>query len=278
MDATALRHEIAIAGSAPIRAFLSAAQCAALRDALDAGTRGTRRRAGDTYAVRNILWENAPLVRLLAETGIDGLASAVMERPAFGVQAILFDKNPAANWLVPGHQDVVMPVAEQVEEAGCAGWSVKAGVPHVELPARVLAGLLAVRIHLDGCDADNGALAVVPGSHRRGRLTAAQLAELPLEAFRVHAADLGDLLLMRPLLVHRSSPARQPVHRRVLHIVYAAEEPSGRLRWRRAGGPVSFVTQGATEPPLASIVPVQEPGRGDHERGRRAGIGDASDR
>lgn len=255
MDATALRHEIATAGSAPIRAFLSAAQCGALRGALDADARGSRRRAGDTYAVRNILWENALLVRLLAETGIDELASAVMERSAFSVQAILFDKNPAANWLVPGHQDVVMPIAEQVEEAGFAGWSVKAGVPHVELPAPVLAGLLAVRIHLDGCDADNGALAVVPGSHRRGRLTAAQLAELPLEAFQVHTADLGDVLLMRPLLVHRSSPARQPAHRRVLHVVYAAEDPSERIRWRRAGGSASCVTQGSNEPPLASIAP-----------------------
>jgi hypothetical protein len=37
--------------------------------------------------------------------------------------------------------------------------------------------------------------------------------------------------LMRPLLLHASSPARQPGHRRVIHLEYASEALPGGLQW-----------------------------------------------
>jgi len=43
----------------------------------------------------------------------------------------------------------------------------------------------------------------------------------------------GGLLLMRPLLLHASSPARRPGHRRVIHLEYAAGGLPGGLSWRR---------------------------------------------
>jgi len=81
------------------------------------------------------------------------------------------------------------------------------------------------------CPADNGALAVLPGSHTHGRWAASELAALRAEQFTVVPARRGDVLLLRPLLVHRSSPAVVAERRRVLHVVYAREHPSP-VQWR----------------------------------------------
>jgi hypothetical protein len=46
----------------------------------------------------------------------------------------------------------------------------------------------------------------------------------------------GGVVVMRPLILHASSPAVSPSHRRVVHLEYAAEDLPGGLAWheRRA--------------------------------------------
>jgi hypothetical protein len=44
----------------------------------------------------------------------------------------------------------------------------------------------------------------------------------------------GGIVLMRPLLLHASSPARAPGHRRVIHLEFAADPLPGSLRWAEA--------------------------------------------
>jgi hypothetical protein len=44
----------------------------------------------------------------------------------------------------------------------------------------------------------------------------------------------GGLLVIRPLLLHASSPAKSPGHRRVIHIEYASTELAGGLEWYEA--------------------------------------------
>jgi len=45
------------------------------------------------------------------------------------------------------------------------------------------------------------------------------------------AARAGDILAMRPLLLHASSKSTQPARRRVLHVEYAASDLPGPFRW-----------------------------------------------
>ena len=120
----------------------------------------------------------------------------------------------------------------RIDTPGFTAWSIKDGVHHVHPPAEILEGMLAVRIHLDDCGPDNGPLRVLSGTHRRGRLSDAQIAE----AHNAHAevvctVKAGGAVLMRPLLVHASSAARTPAHRRVLHIDFAAADLPNGLRW-----------------------------------------------
>ena len=181
--------------------------------------------------VRNILRDGAAVGALSRSETILGLVHAHLPA-AFPVRGILFDKNLRANWRVPWHQDLTIAVQEKLPTPGFGPWSVKAGVPHVQPPVAVLERMLAIRLHLDDCTADNGALRVIPGSHRCGELTSEQIVELQkARSAVVCEVPRGGALLMRPLLLHASSPASQPEHRRVLHIEYAGESLPNGLTW-----------------------------------------------
>jgi hypothetical protein len=183
---------------------------------------------------RGVLAE--PLVWQLAHSpAIKGLMSARLRAPARPVRAIFFDKSPETNWLVPWHQDLTIAVQETSDLTGYGPWTVKDGIPHVQPPAEVLASMLTIRLHLDDCDETNGALQVIPGSHRHGRLSASEIQEFR-DKSSPHTCCLraGDALLMKPLLLHASSQSQSSGHRRVLHIEYAALDLPAPLKWHEA--------------------------------------------
>lgn len=150
------------------------------------------------------------------------------------IQAIAFDKTPAANWKVTWHQDVIFPFARPVGAEGFTLASKKDCVDYARPPRHVLEALLAVRIHLDDCDETNGPLRVSPRTHQQGTIRSGDIADVVTRhGDSVCLARVGEALLMKPLLLHASSPATAPKHRRVLHLVYhsgdAIAEP-----WHRA--------------------------------------------
>lgn len=177
---------------------------------------------------------NVAVVRTLARSPrlVDLVRPHVGGEP-FPVRAILFNKSPQANWPVAWHQDVTIAVREKSDVPEFGPWSVKNDFPHVQPPVAVLEKMLAVRLHLDDADDANGALRVLPGTHRFGRLSAEQILELRSERQEVVCcAKAGDALFMRPLLLHASSRSTSQGERRVLHIEYAAEALPGGLEWR----------------------------------------------
>jgi len=92
--------------------------------------------------------------------------------------------------------------------------------------------MLAIRIHLDDCDERNGVLRVLPGTHRLGRLNANQIASTQAGINSVNCSvKSGGAVLMKPLLVHASSPAMEPSHRRVIHIDFASIALPPGLSW-----------------------------------------------
>jgi ectoine hydroxylase-related dioxygenase (phytanoyl-CoA dioxygenase family) len=185
--------------------------------------------------VRHLL-RDVPEVRALAASpAMRGVAEAALGPGARAVRGILFDKTPGANWKVVWHQDLTIAVRERREVAGFGPWTEKAGVVHVQPPAELLARMVAVRLHLDDCTELNSPVRVIPGSHRAGRLSPAQVDEWRTSAEEVVCTvPRGGILAFHSLLLHASSPAVQPAHRRVIHIEYAAAEwaqlPGG-LAW-----------------------------------------------
>ena len=180
---------------------------------------------------RNLL-DVAAVQTLARSAPIRALVEPVLGPRCFAVRGIYFDKTPEANWKVPYHQDLSIAVKQKREVAGFGPWSEKAGVVHVQPPTEILQAMLTTRLHLDACDAGNGVLRVLPRTHRLGKLSAPQIARQRQTGAEIACAvPRGGALLMRPLLLHASSPATRPTHRRVIHLEWAAQPLPGVLQW-----------------------------------------------
>jgi len=149
------------------------------------------------------------------------------------IRALIFDKRPEANWLVPWHQDPTIAVRERIDTPGFVNWNIKDGEVHCQPPLEVLESIFTIRIHLDGCNEESGPLRVVRGSHRNGLFGRQQLDELVASGHVVEAmTDRGGVAIMTPLSVHSSPKATNPVHRRrVLHLECTAIELPNGLDW-----------------------------------------------
>jgi hypothetical protein len=150
------------------------------------------------------------------------------------IQCTYFDKSPLRNWRVAFHQDLAVPILHRSHHPELGAWSEKEGQLFVHAPASLLAQLLAVRVHIDAATTFNGPLRVIPGSHRLGRLSAAEIQQTRATSHEVACtAQPGDVLLMRPLTLHASSKGTVPDRRRVLHFLFAPPNPGYDIRWQQ---------------------------------------------
>jgi hypothetical protein len=184
------------------------------------------------YAARDILGKIPEVSKLLREDKTRSLLSPLLGSGYFAVRGLFFNKIPAANWRVAWHQDLTIALHRKIETAGFGPWSIKAGIVHAQAPNWLLENMLALRLHLDDCDETNGPLKVIPGSHRSRRL---KQDEIPvwIEKTKIVTCLVpkGGALLMRPLLLHSSSPAFKPSNRRVIHIELAIDDLPDGLKW-----------------------------------------------
>ena len=189
--------------------------------------------SGSAYGTRSLL-ENVAAVRELAcSAPLRNIVETILGRDWFAVRGIWFDKVAGANWKVPWHQDLSIAVRERRDVEGFGAWTRKEGVVHAHAPTELLERMVTLRLHLDDCDEFNGPVRVLPGTHRAGKLTAEQIQTRRTEIAEVACVvPAGGVLIMRPLLLHASSPAQSPRHRRVIHLEYAAEPLPDGLEWQ----------------------------------------------
>ena len=181
--------------------------------------------------VRNVLGKSPSLYEL-ATSGPPARAAETFLRPgARPIKLTIFDKTPHANWKVPWHQDLTISVQKQRDVPGFGPWTIKDGVPHVQPPVTVLEHVIAVRVHLDDTPSENGALRILPGTHKLGRLSEQQIASLRRQQEVVCPVPAGGAMLMSPLLLYASSASESPAHRRVLHFEFRAALLPGGLEW-----------------------------------------------
>ena len=166
-----------------------------------------------------------PVAELARSSQMIELAREVLGSAAFPFRATLFDKSPAANWLVVWHQDTALPLRERMDVSGWGPWSVKEGVDYAHAPAAALSEVLALRVSVDDSNAENGPLRVLPRTHTMGVLSDDRIHDLAAHITPVEClARCGGVVAMKPLVVHASSKSQSERPRRVLHIEYAASE------------------------------------------------------
>lgn len=116
---------------------------------------------------------------------------------------------------------------------GWGPWSIKDNTHHVQPSESVLNDMVTFRIHLDDSNADNGCLKVIPKSHSLGVLTQIDIDNLIKNEISVECeAKAGDMLIMRLLILHASSKAKLPKHRRVIHLEFSGYNLPIGMKWK----------------------------------------------
>ena len=237
MNATAATHPLAdhlrTAGHATLPALYTPAEVTALLACVESAPAASPnfRRSQDVFAIRNLLGEIPALGPLLATSALRNLLASLFPAGCYLTKAIYFDKPAQSNWLVAWHQDLMINVASRVDVPGFGPWTTKASWVAVQPPVAVLENTVTLRLHLDDCDATNGALKVVPCSHNVGVIPAETIASHTVTA-AVCAVPAGGAMLMKPLLLHASNRSTSARPRRVIHLEFSAEELPAGLAWR----------------------------------------------
>ena len=176
------------------------------------GHQAIRVRRGRPFAVRGLTSIWPELLTDVCRGSLLPLLRQLLGPECGAIQSRLFDK--AAPWSVPWHRDVVFPTRMSQRQ---------------RLDDAVLESMLIARIHLDPSPA-RGALELAPRSHR-DRPARATPPHPPRPVTRPNL-NAGDVLLMQPLLLHRSRRPTASTRRRVIHLDLASRRGAPGLVWR----------------------------------------------
>jgi Phytanoyl-CoA dioxygenase (PhyH) len=187
--------------------------------------------------IRNLETRFPSLQQLIQSPVLKSIVHEFLPEKAFPVRSILFDKSVDVDWGVPWHQDLTIAVQAKHEVPGFSAWTIKDGVQHAQPPVEIMERMVALRIHLDDTDATNGALRVIPESHRHQRYSSETIAkETSGHSEIICDAKAGDILVMKPLLLHSSKKGISKGNRRILHVEYSADDLPSPLTWLKCGG------------------------------------------
>lgn len=123
-----------------------------------------------------------------------------------------YNQIPTANWFTALHQNITITVKEKVPAEGFTGWSKKEGVTSVMAPAELLHNCFTLYIHLNHANSTNGALQILPGSHKK-ILNMHERNLLAENAYtQVAAVKAGGVHCVKPLLLQAFGKTTEEIH------------------------------------------------------------------
>jgi hypothetical protein len=168
----------------------------------------------------------------VANGSMAAIAAARLGPTARPVRLILFNKSAETNWNLGWHQDRVIAVKERVDVEEFSNWSRKHCALHCAPPFDLIRGMITIRLHCDASNSENGALEVIPGSHRLGLLSDDETCRLADEGMgELIECEAGDALVLATSIVHRSRTSKSSKPRRVIHVDYSADRLPAPLDW-----------------------------------------------
>jgi len=184
------------------------------------------------HGIRNANKKLKSIDSLSKSSSLSDIASSVLGSKPKIVRVIFFDKTPEKNWIVTWHQDKTIAVDKKIKIAGWGPWTVKDNIHHVQPPIEILNKMVTFRLHLDDSDKNNGCLKVIPKSHSLGILSQEIVNEITaIQEPYLCEVKAGDLVMMKPHILHSSRKSVNPDHRRVVHIEYSNYELPENLTW-----------------------------------------------
>jgi len=148
------------------------------------------------------------------------------------IKSIYFDKPPNANWIVNWHQDLTINVEGKIEDKNFKNWRILKDRTVVQPPLSFLENIFTIRIHLDKCTTENGALRIVKKSHQNGIVPLQGKSTELNQNEEICEIDEGGILIMKPLLFHSSKRTENNKNRRVIHIEFCDQKLPLGLQWK----------------------------------------------
>lgn len=179
------------------------------------------------------LIQSMPFVYNLANSNeLISLVKEVLGTNAFPINAFVLDKTKDYNWGLDWHQDLKIAVKHKIETVGYSNWTVESGITHTVPPIDILEKRLALRIHLDNCFLDNGAILVVPKSHVKGIIKDIdEITKTDSKNIVCCEVKKGGIMLFKPMLLHKSPYSVSDKNRRILQIDYVGTALNNGLEW-----------------------------------------------
>ena len=138
---------------------------------------------------------------------------------------------PTANWFTTLHQNITIPVKEKISMEGFSGWSKKEGITSAMAPVNLLRQCFSMYIYLFGSDETNGALQILPGSHKK--ILNIQERNQIIENINPQIANVqaGDIYILKPLVLQAFGKVSQIQHVHLLQLNFCLEDLPGGLEW-----------------------------------------------
>ena len=232
IDFNLYKKELDQKGFAIIDAVFSDNEVAAINSFIETkkDSFSSEKKSKDIFAIRQIFTAFPGIKKEVFNSNIKSIINTIFGSGYFIIKGLYFDKPSLSNWFVAYHQDLSVSVSNKSNSAAYKGWTIKDNQFGVQPPGDILENIYTIRIHLDDCTAQNGALHVIPGSHKKG-VYKSQEADRSKEAEVICEVPKGGIMLMRPLLLHASYKSTVPASRRVLHLEFCNTELPESIYW-----------------------------------------------
>jgi len=113
------------------------------------------------FGIREFLIENPELQEKIFTKKLLAIIETISQDCDKSIKSIYFDKPPSSNWIVNWHQDLTINLVGKKEVANFKNWRVKKERTIVQPNKEILESIFTIRIHLDDCTKENGALRVI---------------------------------------------------------------------------------------------------------------------
>ena len=184
------------------------------------------------FGVRELLIKYPEISGKIFTEKLKNIIKQICPKYSQPIKSIYFDKPPNANWIVNWHQDLTINLKAKKDVPGYKNWRVNEERAVVQPDRKMLESIFTIRIHLDDCTRENGALRVIKSSHAEGIIEIKNWLKNKKGEEHICEVRKGGLLLMRPLILHSSRRTENKMNRRVLHIELCEHELPAGLEWK----------------------------------------------
>lgn len=184
------------------------------------------------FGVREFLYDHPDITAIVFNEKLKKIIKHISPKCTKCIKSIYFDKPPTSNWIVNWHQDLTINLSNKAKLDTYKNWRMKNERVVVQPNQSLLDNIFTIRIHLDNCTKENGALRVIEKSHHHGVIKIADWNKKSSDIETICEVNKGGVLVMKPLILHSSQRTGNNKNRRVIHIEFSDLELPENLKWK----------------------------------------------